>query len=98
MFKSLIIMFLFLSGCNKSDLVNVEVVKVIDGDTIKVMLDNKEQNIRLARIDCYETYNNSRAKKQIKYYNRPIVEVYNNNKENINDKLLSGGGCLIYER
>ena len=40
------------------------VLKVIDGDTIEVLLDNKYENVRLLGVDCYETYPNNRAYKQ----------------------------------
>jgi len=54
---------LYSNGCIAD---TATVVKVVDGDTIKVRLDNgKKVNLRLAGIDTPETYNNSKAKKDL---------------------------------
>ena len=39
----------------------VEITKISDGDTVKVMLDGEEIGIRMLKIDCFETSKNRRA-------------------------------------
>jgi len=41
-------------------------VKVVDGDTLKLEVNGKVANYRLAAVDTPETYNNIKAKKDIK--------------------------------
>jgi micrococcal nuclease len=48
---------------SRSDLIPVELVKTIDGDTIKIMYEGKEQNVRYLLIDTPET-NHPRLGKQ----------------------------------
>jgi len=40
-----------------------EVIKVVDGDTLKLLVGNVIMNYRLAAVDTPETYNNRKAKK-----------------------------------
>lgn len=53
----------------------VEVIKVIDGDTIKVLINGEKENIRLIDIDCFETRKNKRAIFQAENYHLSIGEV-----------------------
>lgn len=48
---------------SRSDLIPVELVKIIDGDTIKIKYEGKEQNVRYLLIDTPET-NHPRLGKQ----------------------------------
>ncbi|MBE1555432.1 thermonuclease family protein [Sporosarcina limicola] len=48
---------------SRSDLIPVELIKTIDGDTIKIMYEGKEQNVRYLLIDTPET-NHPRLGKQ----------------------------------
>jgi len=48
---------------SRSDLIPVELVKTIDGDTIKIKYEGKEQNVRYLLIDTPET-NHERLGKQ----------------------------------
>ena len=68
----------------------VEITKISDGDTVKVMLDGEEIGIRMLKIDCFETSKNRRAIKQSEYYHIPIGEVFkrgNYSKQKLKDKL-----------
>jgi len=42
-----------------------EVIKVVDGDTLKLLVGDGITNYRLAAVDTPETYNNRKAKKDI---------------------------------
>ena len=54
----------------------VEVLKILDGDTIKVKLDSGNKfSIRLIGIDCYETNKINRAYKQAYVNDISIEEV-----------------------
>ena len=55
---------IFLSPAHAAEKIEARVVKVTDGDTIEVLLDNKYENVRLLGVDCYETYPNNIAYKQ----------------------------------
>lgn len=69
---------------------SITLIKVSDGDTIKVLLDDKKENIRLSEIDCFETSKNKRAIWQSEYYHISIGEVIKrglNSKEILKDKL-----------
>ena len=68
----------------------VEITKISDGDTVKVMLDGEELGIRLLKIDCFETSKNRRAIKQSEYYHLSLGEVFkkgNYSKQKLKDKL-----------
>lgn len=63
-FKLTLIFLLFLSGCGiadstdtsgTTDRIDVEVVSVIDGDTIKIIYEGKEETVRYLLIDTPET-------------------------------------------
>lgn len=69
---------------------SITLIKVSDGDTIKVLLDDKKENIRLSEIDCFETSKNKRAIWQSEYYHISLGEVIKrglNSKEILKDKL-----------
>lgn len=59
-----VLMLLYFSPAHAAEKTAARVVKVTDGDTIEVLIDNKPENVRLLGIDCYETYPNNRAYKQ----------------------------------
>lgn len=66
----------------------VDLIKVSDGDTIKVILDNEKIGVRLLEIDCFETSKNRRAIKQTEYYNISLGEVFkrgNYSKQKLKD-------------
>lgn len=81
---------LLLSSNVMADDKIVEITKISDGDTIKVILDDEEIGIRLLDIDCFETSKNRRALKQSEYYHLPLGEVFkkgNYSKQKLKDKL-----------
>lgn len=68
----------------------VEITKISDGDTVKVMLDGEEIGIRMLKIDCFETSKNRRAIKQSEYYHLSLGDVFkkgNYSKQKLKDKL-----------
>ena len=60
----IVLILLYFSPAFAAEKIEAQVIKVIDGDTIEVLLDNKYENVRLLGVDCYETYPNNRAYKQ----------------------------------
>jgi len=52
------------------------IVKVVDGDTLKIKTGNTVTNYRLALVDTPETYNNVKAKKDIKLCKIPKAEMF----------------------
>jgi len=52
------------------------VVKIVDGDTIKIKHEGKIHNYRLAGIDTPETYNNRKAKKDIQACGIPKEQMF----------------------
>lgn len=53
----------------------VSISRVTDGDTVRVILNNREEKVRLLHIDCYETRKNKRALWQSKHYHLPLGEI-----------------------
>ena len=49
-----VLMLLYFSPAHAAEKTAARVVKVTDGDTIEVLLDNKKEAIRLLGVDCYE--------------------------------------------
>lgn len=87
---NILIMFLLFSFTAIAKENIVEITKISDGDTVKVMLDGEEIGIRMLKIDCFETSKNRRAIKQSEYYHIPIGEVFkrgNYSKQKLKDKL-----------
>lgn len=78
--KILIFLLLFLTTPVKASEDTVSLIKVSDGDTIKVLLNGEKESIRLLDIDCYETSKNKRAHWQSKYYHLPMGEVIKKGK------------------
>lgn len=60
---------------------NAKLIKIYDGDTIRVSINGQEQSIRLIGIDCYETSKIHRAYKQAYQNNISIEEVVRRGKE-----------------
>ena len=50
--------------CFANEQIKIDLVKIIDGDTIIGQIDNNQFPIRLIGIDCYETSKINRAYKQ----------------------------------
>ena len=74
--KKIILLFLILTIQTAIAVqIPVEVVKVIDGDTIKVKIKNNKFSIRLTGIDCPETSKIHRAYKQAYIEKTDIDEV-----------------------
>ncbi|HZH62092.1 MAG TPA: thermonuclease family protein, partial [Metabacillus sp.] len=59
----LLFVLCLLAGCGRdhtSNLLNAEVTKVVDGDTLQVMIDGKKETIRLLLVDTPETVHPSK--------------------------------------
>ena len=52
--RIIILLLLITSTTFASELITGKVVKVTDGDTIKILVNNKQIKIRFAQIDCPE--------------------------------------------
>ena len=57
----IVLILLYFSPAFAAEKIEAQVIKVTDGDTIEVLIDNKYENVRLLGVDCYETYPNNRA-------------------------------------
>ena len=68
----LIVFFILPASATETE---VELLKVIDGDTVKVLMNGKKENIRLIEIDCFETQKNKRAIFQAENFHLSIDEV-----------------------
>ena len=55
--------------------IKIEVLRIIDGDTITAKIADNEFKIRLIDIDCYESQINPRAKWQAEKYNTTIEDI-----------------------
>lgn len=59
-----VIILLLTSGCAlnqvDSNLISAEVIRVVDGDTVKIKVDGKEETVRLLLIDTPETVHPSK--------------------------------------
>jgi len=53
----------------------VEVVRVIDGDTIKVVFQGEETNVRLLGIECMEIRHSDKQAKQAAQYGLTVAQV-----------------------
>jgi len=51
--------------------VNIHITRVIDGDTVKAVLNGKEVSLRLAAIDTSESFSNYKSKKNTDKCNVP---------------------------
>ena len=60
----IVLILLYFSPAFAAEKIEAQVIKVTDGDTIEVLIDNKQETVRLLGVDCYETYPNNRAYKQ----------------------------------
>lgn len=89
MFRILLILLMLSSNVMAKENI-VEITKINDGDTIKVILDGEEIGVRFLEIDCFETSKNRRALKQSEYYHLSLGEVFkrgNYSKQKLKDKL-----------
>ena len=78
-----VLMLLYFSPAHAAEKTAARVVKVTDGDTIEVLLDNKKEAIRLLGVDCYETYPNNRAYKQAYTEGITVEKVNSENLQSI---------------
>ena len=65
----LVIIFAFLSAnigicINQNYIIKPTIISVVDGDTLKIRLKERDTNVRLTGIDCYETSVNKHIKYQ----------------------------------
>jgi len=60
---------------HSQNLIPAKVLYVIDGDTIKVLINGKKESVRLIGIDTPESRKNKRAKKQAKQMRTSIYQV-----------------------
>ncbi len=89
--------YLQVNAKTQNNLIPVKLVKILDGDTIKIKIDENEFPVRLIGIDCYESYKNERSYKQA-YFNDISIEdvisrgqkskdylqnLYNNSSKNV---------------
>ena len=75
--KVLFILFIGIATAQaQDDLHKIEVIRVIDGDTIEI-----KHSVRLNDIDCYENKNNRRSNWQAKEYNKTKAEVIEAGKQ-----------------
>ncbi len=75
-----LIIFLFSTVAVAGE-VQVELLKVWDGDTVKVRLNGIEENVRLEGIDCFETSINDRTMLQTKTNCLSVDEVIKKGKQ-----------------
>ncbi|MBR2069067.1 MAG: thermonuclease family protein [Candidatus Gastranaerophilales bacterium] len=71
----LIFLFLMLLVPKASPGVRVDIVKVVDGDTVVASIDDNQFKIRLKDIDCYEGTINERAQWQAKKFHLNIEDI-----------------------
>lgn len=69
-----ITLMVYVNIC-KAEETSIILTKISDGDTIKALVDGKEEKIRLLDIDCYETQKIQRAIWQSEYYHLSIGDV-----------------------
>ena len=84
--KIIIIMILiwtsfYNQNCSADEKIKINLVKIIDGDTIIAKIDKNTFPIRLIGIDCYETSKINRAYKQAYNENLTIDEIIKNGNE-----------------
>ncbi len=58
----------------------IEIISILDGDTVRAKIDNNKFDIRLIGIDCAETSKNNRAYKQAYLQNKDIDEILKEGK------------------
>lgn len=78
----LIVVYIFFINLAFGDTkIPIQLVKVYDGNTILVKIENEKFSVRLTGIDCYETRDINRAYKQAYQNNLKIDEVICKGKE-----------------
>lgn len=102
----LCLVLLVLPACSKSLLpifqqssshATATVVKVVDGDTIKVNLLDKRENIRLIGVDTPESRNNQKAQKDAKRTKHDIKVILSQGKKaTLHLKSLVPEGSKVY--
>lgn len=73
MVRILSIVFILFICSSVFSMGKIEIVKVCDGDTVKIKSGKEVFNLRLAGVDCYETGKINRAYKQA-YLNKITIE------------------------
>jgi len=53
-YLSILLISLLSISCNATEILSGKVIKVSDGDTINILVNNKKHRIRFAEIDCPE--------------------------------------------
>ena len=78
MYRKVLLGLLFagmIGTCWAGERTPIKLLKVVDGDTIKAVVNGEEESIRLLDIDCYETSKHPRAIWQSEYYHLSIGKV-----------------------
>ena len=81
MYYKILSVFVFvgmIGTCWANEPTPITLLKVVDGDTVKAIVDGEKESIRLVDIDCYETSKNPRAIWQSEYYHLSIGKVLQN--------------------
>ena len=93
--KLLFILLLLSNTALADDLHKVELVRVIDGDTVEVRYTTA---IRLVDIECYENKNNERSDREALEYNKTKEEVLTAGKQSEQKlkELLKGNENNLY--
>jgi len=80
--KRFIFLFILLfSFSYADDFIPAKVVKIVDGDTLKVIVNSKIEKVRLIGIDTPEIHKNRRAKLQSKKLKTDLSEIIQMGKE-----------------
>lgn len=93
--RALLITLLTISTAQAESLRKVELIRVIDGDTVEVTYTT---SIRLNDVDCYENKHNARSKWQASEYDQTEEEVIAKGKESKQKltELLAGNEKNLY--
>lgn len=79
--KNLLIIFLFFMGTTTAfSIVSVKLLKIYDGDTVLLKINENSFSARLYGIDCFETSKINRAYKQAYENKIDVNEVIKNGK------------------
>lgn len=78
--RALLITLLTISTAQAESLRKVELIRVIDGDTVEVTYTT---SIRLNDVDCYENKHNARSKWQASEYDQTEEVIAKGNEKNL---------------
>lgn len=88
-----------LPHCGQAtELIKADIVKINDGDTVRLIIRGQEITLRLLDIDCFENKRNNRVKWQAETYGLAEVEVLHRGKQSaeILKTLLIANQANIY--